>query len=157
MSKLFLYDPASVTRDTLAIMLRKGYQNVALTNDTDVFWKAINGLADGSIFVLLSHGDKNGPLAVAGNVGDDIDLEVFSDLINKKQLTLYLLSCHTGENPCGATLEQNKVDFVAPKGYADFKTTGNETITVESKEGDKYPGWAGPLAPNRASKSLSLP
>ena len=157
MTKLFLYDPASTTSDTLTVMRRKEYICTALTNDPDFFWTTISNLAAGSIFVLLSHGDENGPLAVAGTEGEDIDLNRFSTLILNNNLTLYLLSCHTGLDPCGSTLTQKKLTFVAPKGTAVFQTVGSETINVYSKDDDTYPGWAGPLSPSRPSKALSLP
>lgn len=157
MAKLFLYDPNSVTRDTLTVMRRKGYQLVALTADPDVFWNAIAALGEGDTLVILSHGDNDGPLAVAGNVGEDIDLARFVDLVKEKKLSLYLLSCHTGQNPCGTTLTEGGLQFVAPLGTAAFQTTGDETVNVYSKNGSTYPGWAGPLSPSRASKAVSLP
>lgn len=157
MSKLFLYDSASASTETLNVMRRKGYTCNALTNDPNFFWQSLSGLGNNSIFVLLSHGDKNGPLAVEGTVGDDIDLTRFGNIISQRNITLYLLSCHTGLDPCGATLTQHNLTFVAPKGTAVFQTVGTETINVFSKDGEVYPGWAGPLSPNRPNKALSLP
>ena len=157
MAKLFLYDDASTTRDTLRVMTRKGYTCTALTENADFFWDSMSELEENSIFVLLSHGDKNGPLAVAGTEGDDIDLDRFSDIISDNNLTLYLLSCHTGLDPCGTTLSGENLNFVAPKGTAVFQTVGDETINVLSKDDQTYPGWTGPLSPSRASKALSLP
>lgn len=157
MSKLFLYDPASVTKDTLTVMARKGYDCVQLTDDPNDFWKQLESLTDGSTFVLLSHGDKNGPLEVKGTSGNDIDLAKFALRVFKKKLTLYLLSCHTGNDPCAQTLTKGSVTFVAPIGTAVFQTTGDETVSVYSKEDSKFPGWAGTLAPSRASKPISLP
>ena len=157
MAKVFLYDTASTTVDTLRVMRRKGYVCTALTNDPAFFWQTISAIDNKSIFVLLSHGDKAGPLAVEGNVGDDIDLERFSKIILEKELTLYLLSCHTGLDPCGSTLLRNKLNFVAAKGTAVFQTVGDEVITVLSKDDDTFPGWAGPLSPNRPNKALYLP
>ncbi|WP_139281205.1 hypothetical protein [Serratia plymuthica] len=157
MSKLFLYDQDSASTDTLTVMRKKKYVCTALTNDPDFFWQSILALEPSSIFVLLSHGDKNGPLAVKGTVGDDIDLTRFSDIIKKNKLALYLLSCHTGLDPCGSTLTKNGLNFVAPKGAADFQTIGSEQISVFSKDGTTFPGWTGPLSPNRSNKALSLP
>lgn len=158
MKKLFLYDAASITAETLAVMRRKGYTCIKLTADPEFFWGQIRTLEDMDVLVLLSHGDANGPLAVAGNEGGDINLKQFGKLISEKKLQLYLLSCHTGENPCANSLSDAKAQFAAPLGNAVFKTTGNETVTVLSKDGETFPGWAGELAPKgRASKPLSLP
>lgn len=157
MSKLFLYDQASASTDTLTVMKKKKYVCKALTNDPDFFWQSISALEPSSIFVLLSHGDKNGPLAVAGTTGEDIDLNRFSEIIKNKKLALYLLSCHTGLEPCGSILTENKLNFVAPKGEAVFQTIGSEQISVFSKDGTTFPGWTGPLSPNRPNKALPLP
>ncbi len=157
MSKLFLYDKASTSTDTLTVMRRKGYICKALTADPNFFWNTISEFDNYGIFVLLSHGDENGPLAVAGTQGDDIDLDAFSDLILQKGLTLYLLSCHTGLDPCGSILSQKGLDFVAPKGTAVFQTVGAEAVNVFSKDGGAFPGWVGPLRPSRPNKPLSLP
>ncbi|ENE4240220.1 hypothetical protein ABNH60_003431 [Salmonella enterica] len=158
MNKLFLYDKDSVTTDTLRIMrTKKGYTCLPLTDDPEFFWSSISTLQKGDVFVLLSHGNKNGPLAVEGCYGDDIDLKMFSNVIKEKNLSLYLLSCHTGCDPCGKILTDNGVNFVAPLGLAVFQTVGSETINILSKEGDIYPGWAGPLCPGRGVTPLSLP
>jgi hypothetical protein len=156
-SKLFLYDLASVTKETLRVMARKKYTCTPLTDDPKEFWKQLESLTEGSTFVLLSHGDKKGPLEVKGTSGKDIDLAKFAERVFKKKLTLYLLSCHTGNDPCAQALTKGSVTFVAPIGAAVFQTTGDETVSVYSKEDSKFPGWAGTLAPNRANKAISLP
>ena len=156
MPKLFLYDPDSTNSDTLRVMRRKGYICMPLTNNPDFFWRAISDFQSG-VLVLLSHGNEYGPLAVAGNQGNDIDLDRFARIIKANDLTLYLLSCHTGQDPCGSTLGSKGLEFVAPKGCAVFRTIGDEKIDVFSKDDDSFPGWAGPLGPSRASAALSLP
>lgn len=155
MDKVFIYDPASVTADTLRVMQRKGYTCIALDADPQTFWDAIAATAATGVLVILSHGDENGPLAVAGTVGDDVDLAALAAAVGGRRF--FLLSCHTGQNPCGATLTAAGLTFVAPLGTAVFETTGDETVTVKSMDGSEYPGWAGPLAPNRSNKALSLP
>ena len=159
MNKVFFYDPDSITKDTLTVLKRKKYICIALTDDPDFFWSTLLKLKEDDIFVLLSHGDKDGPLPVKGQYGIDIDLKKFAAILNKKTITLYLLSCFTGNDPCASTLLDLGVDFVAPKGNAVFKTIGDETIDVTSKEGNKFPGWAGTekLTPDRPNKALSLP
>ncbi|TRU92415.1 MAG: hypothetical protein EWV75_20550 [Microcystis wesenbergii Mw_QC_S_20081001_S30D] len=157
MSKLFLYDPDSVTKDTLIIMGRKGYNCTELTEDSQFFWNTMNSLNNHSTFALLSHGDGNGPLPVRGTSGDDINLDDFSQVVSNKDLKLYLLSCHTGNDPCGTRLLDAGITFVAPKGAAEFRTAGTDTVTVMSKDGDTFPGWCGPLSPDRASKAIYLP
>ncbi|AZT39657.1 hypothetical protein ELZ88_24290 (plasmid) [Salmonella enterica subsp. enterica serovar Karamoja] len=157
MRKLFLYDTGSVTHDTLRIMRKKLYTCSPLTKSPDFFWQSISELEDNGIFVLLSHGDNNGPLAVEGDVGKDINLNRFSEIINTKKLTLYLLSCHTGLPPCETILTTNNVTFVAPKGKAVFRTVGDEVIYIYSKNGETNPGWAGSLQPDRENKPLNLP
>ncbi len=158
MTKLFLYDRESTTADTLRVMNRKGYTCKALTNNADFFWSEVEKLQTSDILVLLSHGDHDGPLAVAGQMGDDVDLVRLGGIVKQKSLKLYLLSCHTGLPPCATTLLSEGVPFVAPMGYAVFQTVGDEVVNVASKENDTFPGWAGPLSPpGRASKMLSLP
>lgn len=160
MEKLFLYDAASVSTDTLLIMKRKGYTCKALTKDPGFFWQSIFELEEDGVFVLLSHGDNNGPMMVEGSDNakcKNIDLKKFSEILNEKRLKLYLLSCHTGVHPCETILRENNVSFVAPKGMAVFGTVNQEVINVLSKDGNTYPGWVGPLCPNRASKALYLP
>ena len=157
MNKLFLYSVGSVTSDTLRIMRRKGYSCQPLTEDPDFFWTSISALKNGDVFVLLSHGNERGPLAVRGDEGDDIDLTKFSKDISEKNIKLYLLSCHTGLPPCETILTANGVNFVAPLGLAVFETVGEDMINIHSKEGQTNPGWAGRLSPGRATKSLFLP
>ena len=48
------------------------------TDQPKFFWDTISSLENKSIFVLLSHGDTKGPLAVKGTSGGDIDLTTFS-------------------------------------------------------------------------------
>lgn len=157
MNKLFLYDENSVLPATLGLMNRKGYTCWPLSENSDFFWQSISKLENGAVFVLLSHGNESGPLAVKGDKGHDIDLNKFSSVIKEKNLLLYLLSCHTGRDPCGKTLTDNNVQFVAPLGLAVFQTVGTDMINIHSKEGKINPGWAGPLSPDRATKPLFLP
>ncbi|MDE3250370.1 MAG: hypothetical protein KGO82_17035 [Bacteroidota bacterium] len=159
MNKIFLYDPASVNPDTLHIMKWKKYVLLELTDNPKDFWLVLDKLGMEDIFVLLSHGDKNGPLPVRGDKGEDINLDRFAKLLNEKRITLYLLSCYTGQDPCSAILLERKVHFVAPIGKAEFQTVGNESIQVFSKTGKEFMGWAGSkgLTPVRASAALSLP
>ncbi|HVW99432.1 MAG TPA: hypothetical protein VHA52_03190 [Candidatus Babeliaceae bacterium] len=157
MAKVFLYDPAETTKDTLAIIKRKGYTCVELTDDPDVFWNTVENLGEGDVLALLSHGNANGPSDVTGTEGDDIDMDRFCEAMTDHNIELYLLSCNTGQDPCGETLSDNGVRFVAPKGCAVFTTVGTDQVLVYSKSGGEYKGWSGPLAPTRDNKSLSLP
>lgn len=157
MEKIFLFDEYSINKATLQIMNRKGYQCIALTDNPNFFWDTIDAIPQGSVFVLLSHGDGNGPLAVRGDRGRDIDLGEFSRRIRAKGLTLYLLSCHTGLNPCGDYLLRAGLDFAAPVGEAVFKTIGTDIITVYSQDNGRDQAWVGPLSPGRLGKPLQLP
>lgn len=159
MNKVFLYDPASVTKNTLTVMKRKKYVLLELTDDPGFFWQVLDNLKMGDTFVLLSHGDKNGPLPIRGDKGKDIDLIRFATVLSKKSITLYLLSCYTGVDPCLSTLLKYKVHFVAPIGKAVFETVGDESIQVFSKNGNTFMGWAGSpdLTPGRANAALYLP
>ena len=130
-------------------------------------WEQINNLDNEGVFVLLSHGNKNGPLGVAGDTGNDIDLDRFVRDIGGKNIYLYLLSCHTGQDPCGAKLMNGTPiigNLAAPKGAAAMTASG-DSVTVVSKDGTTFPGWTGrgqgphgkSMVPSRPTKPIDLP
>ena len=165
-SKCFLYDPNTLNQFDGALNFmanKKGYNCVALTNNANQFWNTVNGLEQNSVLVVLSHGSNDGFLPIAGDEGDDANLDTFIQSINNSNTTLYLLSCHTGNNPCGAKLTNGfNVSFVAPKGYAKLKAGSDYmavTSIVDPKFPEKFAGWIGTqeLKPRRDSIPIKLP
>ncbi|PAK11165.1 hypothetical protein DF156_01715 [Burkholderia ubonensis] len=163
--KLFLYDDDSTTSDAKRYFRNKEYSLVELTKKSKDFWDNVKLVENNGFLVILSHGDENGFLTVAGNEGGDVsgdDLEKFGDDLKKRGITLYLLSCHTGKDPCGSILWKTKCVFAAPIGYAKV-VSSSATVGVYSVENPvatppTYVGWKGTdgVIPTRPTKPLNI-
>ncbi|WP_246793641.1 hypothetical protein [Burkholderia perseverans] len=164
-NKLFLYSNDAANADTLRMFRNKGYDAVALTSDPAFFWQQIDKVASGGYLTIMSHGDSNGFLMVEGTSGKDMtDAEItsFGGKLKTANVTLYLLSCHTGSDPFCAKLTKTSCKFAAPKGYALANGT-SQSLSVLSVTDPKaspltYPGWGGDpaLYPNRPNKALDI-
>ncbi|ALK32741.1 hypothetical protein [Burkholderia plantarii] len=163
--KLFLYSTDAATGDTQKMFKNKGYEVVALTNDPAFFWKQIDKIEDKGFLAIMSHGDDNGFLMVDGTSGKDMtdtEIDTFGTTLQKRGITLYLLSCHTGRDPFCAKLLKTHCRFAAPIGYAEVKST-SQSLSVYSVTDPKavkveYPGWGGDpdLCPRRAASALNI-
>lgn len=157
--KIFLYDKASVGKDAIPVLKARGFTLIELTNSAKDFWGTIAMLETNAVFALLSHGDESGPLMVAGNDGKDMtkaEREKFALELANKNVKFYCLSCHTGvDSDFTGALDQAKVNFVAPTGFAAFYV-GQGSVNIYSKEGDKHVEWYGSeeLKPSRKGKPL---
>ena len=159
--KVFLYSDDAADKDARAAFKAKGYELVPLTADKKGFWSGVEKVENNGHFVLLSHGDKNGPLMVKGTEGSDMtdaDIKTLCDILIGKKATFYCLSCHTGLDPFAGKMAKTSCLFVAPKGFAVAESS-SAGVNVYSKEDGKYPGWSGSgsLVPNRATKPLNIP
>lgn len=166
-SRVFVYCPDTASTDVRGYFKKKGYVCFPLNDKPAHFWELINIVSDGGVLVLLSHGDKNGPLMVAGTDGDDMtktEVEKLGSTLAGKKVALYLLSCQTGAGEFCKTLKSTAVKFIAPIGYADVRET-SVTLSVLSTNGEKdgyktqYLGWEGNGIdpPNRINKALLIP
>lgn len=143
--KVFVYCSETASQDTIASFKRRGYETKPLGEDPDIFWSIVVQLEEGSVLVLLSHGDENGPLLVRGDEGDDMsddDIKLLGEHLLLGKISLYLLSCHTGKNPFFDKLAATGASFAAPLGYASVES-GVGVCNAYSKEGSSYKGWKG--------------
>jgi hypothetical protein len=160
--KLFLYSDDAATRDTVGIFKNRGYSCVRLTDKAAFFWQQLGGLGKADILVLQSHGDDDGPLLVDGQRGDSMTEKEVGQLINMlvaKDISLYLLSCHTGRGQFARKLaEDARAKWVAPVGFA-LVESGAGVCNAYSVEGNVHHGWVGTLVPprHRLGKALSIP
>lgn len=160
--KVFLYDPDSVPADALNMLGRLGFQCIKLTDDPGTFWLALASIDNDGSFVLLSHGNRDGPLMVAGDQGKDMtksQVEALANTLVQGGVTFYCLSCHTANGDFFETVDESGAAFVAPIGYASFRTS---SVSVDAysvtADGKSYLGWAGTkgLVPTRKTKPLNF-
>lgn len=161
MEKLLLFSPDAATPDTVSVFKARGFSCVQLTDKASFFWESLNGLDPGGKLALLSHGDENGPLLVKGQAGLDMTSEEVSTLGNflrDRDITLYLLSCHTGSDKFFNQLANGReIKCAAPIGYA-VVSSGAGICNIYSKEGSDFVGWksSGGLMSARARKTTAL-
>lgn len=155
---VFLYDPASVTREALTIITTRGFNCIPLTDNPQHFWANVQLVGQNESLAILSHGDQSGPLMVRGDEGDDMtsaQLTQFAQNLAAANITLFLLSCHTGGGPFCQQLTAQGVRFVAPVGYAALKLVAGG-VNIFSVEDGEPADWDGDpaLKPTRNSKPL---
>ena len=161
--KVFLYSDDVADKDMKAFFKKKDYTAVALTDDPQTFWTAIETVEKDGYIAVLSHGDEHGPLMVNGTTGaemTDTQIQSLGSTLLKSNVTLYLLSCHTGLDPFLNKMTATKSQFVAPLGYAQTRSSsaGTYVYSVKTEKGDTYAGWAGSadLVPSRNTKPLNI-
>ncbi|MFC5583049.1 hypothetical protein [Rhodanobacter terrae] len=162
MKYLFLYCPDTANGDATNYFGNKGYQTAALDKNPQTFWDWVTSVDQDGILVLLSHGDETGPLMVKGHNGKDMDadqIREFGAHLVQRNISLYLLSCETGKGAFAASLAATGATFIAPIGYAEFKSN-SVGVAVHSR-GDKNEllGWFsnGINAPRRNASPLVIP
>jgi hypothetical protein len=140
--KLVLYSSEFSTPKTVSRFKQALYDTVALTNDPQTFWDAAATLDQSGYLVLLSHGDKKGPLLIDGQSGpdmvggeDDAPFNALTALLVQRSLSFYCLSCYTGAGEFAEGLTTANCRFIAPKGTARISTT--EGFYVSSIRNDK--------------------
>ena len=159
--KVFIYSRDAANADARSYFKRKGYHAVELDRDPETFFDGVALVAPEGTVVVLSHGDGNGPLLVAGTAGPDMtpeQIDRLARLLGEAEASLYLLSCHTGNEPFAGELADTGARFIAPRGYAAFEAS-SAGVNVYSKEGDRYVGWTanGIEPPSRNTKPLPIP
>lgn len=165
-NRVFIYCPETAGRDALMFFKRKDYVCLPLNEKPAYFWELINTVSENGVLVILSHGDPDGPLMVAGTDGDDMtkeEIQKLGGILSAKKVSLYLLSCNTGGGTFFATLKDTGAKFIAPLGYADVRES-SAGLSVYSTNGEKglaakYEGWKGNgiEPPNRSTKPLVIP
>jgi len=165
-SRVFIYCSETAGKDALTYFKKKDYVSCPLSDKPAYFWELINIVAENGVLVILSHGDENGPLMVAGTSGKDMtkeEIQKFGEILKTKKIALYLLSCNTGSGSFFNNLKDTGATFVAPLGYADVResSAGLSAYSTNGKKdfGITYLGWNGNGidSPNRASKPLVIP
>lgn len=163
--KLFLYDEKEANKDLLDYFKNKNYTRVALTNSTDFFWSQVDSVDNGGYLAIMSHGNNNTFEIAMGNPPKDMRQDrivPFGTSLNQRNVTLYLLSCHTGNDPLGRSLVGTGCHFAAPKGYALVKSSsagvGVYSVVDPHASDVKYAGWTGTegVIPNRDTKPLNI-
>ncbi|MGN6229202.1 MAG: hypothetical protein ACTHNM_17390 [Dyella sp.] len=162
MKHLFLYCPDTVNSDGTNYFSGKNYQTAPLDDDPQTFWRWVTSVDEGGILVLLSHGDETGPLMVKGHRGNDMSdtqIQEFGAHLTLRNIRLYLLSCETGKGAFAEKLAATGATFIAPVGYAEFKTNSVGVAVHSRGEGSKLLGWYahGIEAPSRNAKPLVIP
>lgn len=165
-SRAFIYCPETAGKDALTYFKGKGYASYSLNEKPAYFWELIDIVAENGVLVILSHGDENGPLMVAGTSGKDMtkeQIQKFGGILKAKKVALYLLSCNTGSDGFFDTLKETGATFIAPLGYADVResSAGLAAYSTNGKKelGIEYLGWKGNgiNPPSRSSKPLVIP
>lgn len=159
--KVFIYSRDAANADARSYFRRKDYHLVELDHDPETFFDGVGLVAPEGTVVVLSHGDANGPLLVAGTQGPDMSpdqIDRLAHLLGVAEARLYLLSCHTGNVPFADRLADTGARFIAPRGYAVFEAS-SAGANVYAKEGDRYVGWTaqGIDPPTRNTKPLAIP
>lgn len=174
MENIFLYCPESANREAVIYFNAKGYQPRELSDNDSFFWETVNSVDNNGILVLYSHGDSNGPLRVKGHGSDpgtaafneeswdDDKIARFGGLLEGKNVTLILLSCHTGSGEFYDKLKQYFPDggsryLVAPKGYASIKSSNVSTgiNSIKSENNTESAGWS--YSGTREKRTLDIP
>lgn len=161
--KVLLYSADAANADTRNFFTKKDYALVKLTQDTADFWKGVESVAPRGFLALLSHGDTEGPSMVSGSDGAAMtaeEIERLGQALVDGGITLYLLSCLTGNDPFLAQLTKTGCLFVAPQGYAELRASSAGTwfYSVKAPESTTYLPWSGSeqLVPNRLGKALNI-
>ncbi|WP_323118713.1 hypothetical protein [Burkholderia alba] len=163
--KIFLYSSDDADANTVKAFKNRDYSTIALTQDPKVFWNAVKSVDSNGYLAILSHGDSNGFLMVSGQSGNDMtnqEIQDFAKILNDKTITLYLLSCHTGQDPFGSKLKETGCRFAAPLGYAQIKSSSESLSVYSVKDNDpsskNYEPWTGThdLYPTRLGKALTI-
>lgn len=161
--KLFLYSDDAADKTTVSYFAHLGYETKALTDNERDFWSAINTVERDGTLVLLSHGDKNGPLMVKGTSGNDMkkeEITAFGGQMARNNITVYMLSCHTGQDPFASLFAGTNCKFVAPEGYASLTniTGGVQVRSVTGEDHRGVAGWAGSddLKPKRNARPVEI-
>jgi hypothetical protein len=161
--KVFLCNKEA-DKDMVSFFKKKEYTVMVLTKEPKDFWTAVGMVDKGGYLALLSHGDEEGPLMVDGEMGDSMtkdDIQNFGKALVNANVTLYLLSCHTGNDPFFSALKATGCKFVAPLGFAKTQSSVAGTAVFSVEEGKAkttFPGWVGhsDLVPNRGTKPLNI-
>ncbi len=162
--KVFLYCNETAGKEVVSKFVQKKYQPIALTDDPSTgFWPGVGAVAPNGTLVIYSHGNENGPLMVRGHEGEDMtDSQILTlgAILVLADITLYLLSCHTGQDPFAAKLRKHGVRFMAPAGYAAVGASGESLAikSVASLDGKGTAPWSGnELKEPRKGSMLYLP
>ncbi|ARM00505.1 Uncharacterised protein [Burkholderia oklahomensis] len=164
-SKLFLYDANEANKDLLDYFKNKNYTRIALTNDPRFFWTQVDSVNNDGYLAIMSHGNNQTFEIATGNSPADLPQDrivPFATSLLQRNVTLYLLSCHTGNNPLGELLGIPNFKFAAPKGYAQVRSSsagvGVYSVVDPHASDLKYAGWTGSedVIPNRATKPLNI-
>ncbi|AIO68271.1 hypothetical protein [Burkholderia oklahomensis] len=164
-SKLFLYDKKVANKDLLNYFNNRNYTTVALNVYPSFFWTQVDSVNNDGYLAIMSHGDNQTFEIATGNSPADLPhdrIVPFATSLLQRNVTLYLLSCHTGNNPLGELLGIPNFKFAAPKGFAQVKPRPEGAVVLSVEDPNalvlKFPGWTGSedVIPNRAAKQLNI-